>query len=52
MLLILYIVIIFILKWINLICMLYYLNVRVYINYCMEGLGMFIDIYIEIFKIN
>lgn len=52
MLSILYIVTISILKWINSIGVLYYLNVRVYINYCMEGLGMSIDTYTETLKIN
>ena len=52
MLSILYIVTISILKWINSICMLYYLNVRAYINYRMEGLGMSIDTYTETLKIN
>ena len=32
--------------------MLYYLNVRAYINYRMEGLGMSIDTYTETLKIN
>ena len=52
MLSILYIVTISILKWINSIGMLYYLNVRAYINYRMEGLGMSIDTYTETLKIN
>lgn len=52
MLSILYIVTISILKWINSIGVLYYLNVRAYINYCMEGLGMSIDTYTETLKIN
>lgn len=52
MLSILYIVTISIFKWINSIGVLYYLNVRAYINYCMEGLGMSIDTYTETLKIN
>ena len=52
MLSILYIVTISILKWINSIGVLYYLNVRAYINYCMEGLCMSIDTYTETLKIN
>ena len=52
MLSILYIVTISILKWINSIGVLYYLNVRAYTNYCMEGLGMSIDTYTETLKIN